>query len=248
MVQNELTPSIELQQITCHFDQCYGVSNISFILNKGALLSICGPSGSGKTTLLRLVAGLESPDNGKMWINGSSVSKPGSIVPPHKRNCAMIFQNLALWPHMTIASHINFVLPDLSNSERQDRVELVLSQVKLNDRADNYPHHLSGGEQQRLAIARAIAGKPDLLLMDEPFSSLDFKLKMEMMELLNNLRDEREMTVIYVTHNLDEIMYLSDHVLVMEKGNASFFGSKNEFTRQFADDLKMSAEWMGCKL
>ena len=247
MVQNKLTPSIELHKVTCHFDQYYGIHDISFILHKGKLLSICGPSGSGKTTLLRLIAGLEPPDSGVIQINGSSVSTPDATIPPHRRHCAMIFQNLALWPHMTVAAHLHFILPYLSKSERLDRVTLVLNQVKLANKADNYPHHLSGGEQQRLAIARAIAGKPDILLMDEPFSSLDFRLKKEMMGLLSNLRNEREMTVLYVTHNLDEIMHLSDNVLVMEKGDAVFFGSKAEFAHQFENDLKTAGEWMRCK-
>ena len=141
---------------------------------------IVGPSGSGKTTLLRMIAGLESPDDGEIWLDGRHVSAPRRIVvAPHARRIGFVFQDLALWPHMSVRDHLEFVLKAarVSRQERVDWTRDVLTLVRIADMADRYPHQLSGGEQQRVALARALVGRPRLLLLDEPLSSLDPELR-----------------------------------------------------------------------
>lgn len=162
---------IEVKNVFKKYREIDALKDVSFKVNKNILLTILGPSGSGKTTLLRLIAGLERPDKGKILLDGKIVSTPSKIVLPYKRKISMIFQNLSLWPHMTVEQHLNFVLKD------SKKIENILDKVKLTGFKKRYPHQLSGGEKQRLAIARALITEPSYLLMDEPFSHLDFSLK-----------------------------------------------------------------------
>lgn len=219
---------IEVKNVFKKYGEIDALKDISFKVNKNILLTILGPSGSGKTTLLRLIAGLERPDKGKILLDGKIVSTPSKIVPPYKRKISMIFQNLSLWPHMTVEQHLNFVLKD------SKKIENMLDKVKLSGFKKRYPHQLSGGEKQRLAIARALITEPSYLLMDEPFSHLDFSLKKEMISLLLNLRKDLKMTIVYVTHNLDEVMALADEIIVMGKGEIAFQGNKEKFLKVHA--------------
>ena len=170
----------------------------------GEWIVIVGPSGSGKTTLLRLVAGLEPPDEGDVWLDGRPVSAPRRIlVPPYQRGLGFVFQDLALWPHMTVSRHLEFVLNGrhLSASDRQTRVRDALALVRIDQMAERYPHQLSGGEQQRAALARAVVTRPRLLLLDEPLSNLDPDLRTVLRGELVRIRRELGLTVLHVTHD-----------------------------------------------
>lgn len=189
-----------------------------------------GCSGCGKSTLLRLVAGLETPNEGQVSIENKIVSGAGQFIEPHQRQVSLVFQDLALWPHMTVKEHIEFVLP--AKKQQKDNhlsvTESVLDDVNLLGYENRYPHELSGGEQQRLAIARAIAPKPKYLLMDEPFSNLDSLLKDSLLKLILNLKTEWGMGVLCVTHNIDEANILADRIAIMQHGRIVQFESKKD--------------------
>jgi len=210
---------------------------ISFQVPAGHLLVITGPSGSGKTTLLRLIAGLERPDTGSITAGGKVVSDAATLIPPIGRGCAMVYQNLALWPHMTVRKHLEFVADKGPLAAKEERIHTVLEQAGLQRKSEVYPHMLSGGEQQRLAIARALMNRPKLLLMDEPFSHLDVVLKMKMIRLLQEVRSYIEGTVLYVTHNLDEMQSLADSVLFIKDGRSLYFDSYRVFQDQLNKTL-----------
>lgn len=233
---------LQTKNITKSYDKAEAVNEVSFHLAPGEVLAILGPSGSGKTSLLRLIAGFERPDEGIVSIEGIDVSSPLKMIEPSKRKLSMIFQDLALWPHMTVRQHIEFVLKkdklpkDVLNSE----ITTILNHVSLNGHNSRYPHQLSGGEKQRLAIARALASHAKYLLMDEPFSNLDSILKEELQDLVIELKNSLQMGIIYVTHNIEEALVLADTIAVMNKGMFEQIDSKenvlnnpkNEFVRR----------------
>jgi iron(III) transport system ATP-binding protein len=224
---------IEFVNISKSYGRTKAVSKVSFHVPPLTHLAVLGPSGSGKTTLLRLLSGLERPDGGRIVIEGEAVSHPSYIKAPHKRNLAMIFQGLALWPHMTVREHLEFALKGRQGRSVPDDIPIVLTQVALEPLQKRYPHQLSGGERQRLAIARALVARPSILLMDEPFSHLDFLLRREMTSLLMHLREQTEMTMVYVSHNLEEALALADEVLVLQRGVVDFFGKKEEMVEAY---------------
>lgn len=215
---------IEFEKVSKSFRNTRVLENVSFKVDSQKLLAILGASGSGKTTLLRLIAGLEMPCKGKILQDGVTVSTPDYRLPPYRRKLSMIFQNLCLWPHMTVAEHLGFVLDGVSKADRPEVIDEMLQRMDLDKLRSRYPYQLSGGEQQRLAVARSLITRPAFLLMDEPFSHLDFILKKEMMSLLLKLRENTPMTIVYVTHNLDEAMTLADKIMAMEKGKTVFYG------------------------
>ena len=233
---------IGIRNLKKRYGKVVAVQGVTLELPSTEILAVVGPSGCGKTTLLRLVAGLESPDEGSVVIGGVEVSSPTQMVAPHKRGLSMIFQDLALWPHMTVSEHIKFVLKkdELSREDLESEAHGFQEDVNLNGYQNRYPHELSGGEQQRLAIARALASKPTYLLMDEPFSNLDVILKDELQVLIRKLRDRHEMGIIYVTHNTEEALILADRIAVMNEGRLEQIDSKekilshpkNEFVRR----------------
>ena len=192
------------------------------------IVVVLGPSGCGKTTLLRLIAGLDQPDGGEISIDGRCVSSKQHLVAPQRRNISMIFQDLALWPHMRVLENVTFGLNKVVNgyAALQDQAQDALSWVSLDKLGRRYPHQLSGGERQRLAIARALAPGRPYLLMDEPFSSLDPVLKEEMVGLVKRLQQTLQTTILYVTHNLDEALALADRILLMDQGR--FVGQLGE--------------------
>jgi len=197
------------------------------------LLAVIGPSGSGKTTLLRLIAGLEKPDGGQIRLNSVVVSGPETLVPSYRRNLSMIFQDLALWPHMTVSEHLQFAVPEGRHADASAIVRTFLQKLHLDRLQARYPAQLSGGEKQRLAIARALISSPSYLLMDEPFSQLDFRLRKEMHAWLQTIQQETPLTVVYVTHSLDEVMLMADDVLVLDKGAVKFEGNRTAFQLAF---------------
>lgn len=212
---------IQVSDLSKNYDQISVLKKISFKLEDKESLVILGSSGSGKTTLLRLLAGFEKLDGGTIEIDSKTMSSSTIHKAPNLRNMSMIFQDLALWPHMSLFENVNFALQHLafSKNERTERVNEILSQVSLSDKTERFPHQLSGGEKQRLAIARAIGPLPQYILMDEPFNNLDVFLKKEMMDLIIKLTNKRDMAILYVTHNFDEVLHLADRVVVVNQGN-----------------------------
>jgi len=188
-------------------------------LADGRFLALLGPSGSGKTTLLRAVAGLERLDAGEIWIGGRCVSAPDRHLPPEHRRVAVVFQNHALWPHMTLAANVAFPLEQqrVPAAQRRLRVEAALATVGLTGLDNRLPHQLSGGQQQRVALARALVAEPEVLLFDEPLASLDGTLRHELMRHTAALKD-RGLTCLYVTHSQEEALALADTVAVMMQG------------------------------
>jgi ABC-type Fe3+/spermidine/putrescine transport system ATPase subunit len=183
--------------------------DVSLDVAAGDSVALVGPSGIGKTTLLRIVAGLERPDTGDVWIAGRRATQGGSIlVPPHQRGIGFVFQDLALWPHMTVAQSLMFVLrsatPAIRRIEQQRMVDEMLRLVHIDGLGDRYPHQLSGGEQQRAAFARALVHRPRLMLLDEPFSSLDVNLRQDMRATLRELRATFGFATVFVTHDREE--------------------------------------------
>lgn len=200
------------------------LKDISLNIENGNSLALLGPSGSGKTSILRVIAGLDRPSKGEVRIDGQRASSPGELLPPAKRRISMIFQNLALWPHMTAWGNIEFVLnkkPRKTKEEVREKIESLLDMVHLQELKDMYPGELSGGERQRLAIARALGTEPRYLLMDEPFSNLDDLLRTELLRFTQTLKDRDDMTLIYVTHNVEEALLLGDMIAVINKGAIS---------------------------
>jgi len=197
------------------------VDRVSLEVASGEAVVILGPSGCGKTTLLRLVAGLDVPDEGEIGLEGRQVARAGrSLVPPHDRRIGFVFQDLALWPHLTVRGNLAFVLGSvgLANAARDERIRDVLALVRIDGLANRYPHQLSGGEQQRAALARTLVGQPRLLLLDEPFSSLDPDLRQALRTELAALQRTRALTTLYVTHDREDARVLADRIVVMRAG------------------------------
>jgi iron(III) transport system ATP-binding protein len=187
----------------------------------GEALVVLGPSGCGKTTFLRLLAGLEVPDRGEILLGERTVATAGrNLVPPHHRGVGFVFQDLALWPHLTVAENLGFVMGSVRvpKAERPSRAREMLGLVRIEAFAERYPHQLSGGEQQRAALARALVGRPQLLLLDEPFSSLDPELRETLRTELSALRRRLGLTTIYVTHDRQDEVALADRIVTMRDG------------------------------
>ena len=221
---------VELKDITKYFGDVRALHRISFEIKKGECLGLLGPSGCGKTTLLRLIAGFEEPDSGEIIIDNQIVCGPKNIVPPQKRNLGMVFQDLALWPHMTVMENIAFGLKGrkLKKADVDERLDEVLTTVSLNGQRVNYPHMLSGGEKQRAALARAIVLRPRILLLDEPLSNLDPLLKEDIKELILKVKQNFNTTLVYVTHDQNEAADIADRIVVMKDGGIEQTGTKEE--------------------
>ena len=217
-----MTPAfLDLRGVTKRRGNCAVVDVVSLVVRAGESVIIVGPSGSGKTTLLRIVAGLDTPDEGEVWLDGRCASASRRIVvPAYERRIGFVFQDLALWPHMTIGQHLDFVLKacGISAPERVARARDALTRARIGEMANRYPHQLSGGEQQRAALARAIVTRPRLLLLDEPLSNLDPELRAELRDELARIRRELDLTVLHVTHDREEAAELADRLVRMRAG------------------------------
>ncbi|MEC7488680.1 MAG: ABC transporter ATP-binding protein [Pseudomonadota bacterium] len=209
---------LKIDAVSYHLEKQQILDDISFEAADGELLCLLGPSGSGKTSILRLIAGLAAPDNGTISINGVAVSSQSGITPPHKRNIGYLFQDFALFPHLNVMQNIQYGLTGVEKSKSLSRTRELLDQVKLQDHAEKFPHMLSGGEQQRVALARAIASRPRLLLLDEPFSSLDTSLRQQVREETIQIAANHGLTTIMVTHDPDEAMSLADRIVLINEG------------------------------
>ncbi|GAB4173495.1 MAG: ABC transporter ATP-binding protein [Rhodocyclaceae bacterium] len=192
------------------------VSEVAFAIEEGELFTLLGPSGCGKTTLLRLIAGFYTPDAGEVRFDDRVVND----LPPHQRGIGMVFQNYALWPHMTVAENIGYGLKlrRIPHAEIASRVDGVLEKVKLGGLGGRNPGQLSGGQQQRVALARALVLNPEILLLDEPLSNLDAKIRIQVRAEIRKLQKELGITTVYVTHDQEEALTLSDHIAVFNKG------------------------------
>ncbi len=212
------TPAVALSGVSKTYGRTVAADGVDLRVLPGELVTLIGPSGCGKSTVLRLLAGLERPDSGSILLAGTEVAGPRRFVAPERRRVGLVFQDHALFPHLTVARNVGFGLDRLSRSERGARVAEVLALVRLGDLAARYPHELSGGEQQRVALARALAPGPTVVLLDEPFSSLDETLRAQVRaELVGVLRETRT-TAVLVTHDQTEALSVGDRVVVMRAG------------------------------
>jgi sn-glycerol 3-phosphate transport system ATP-binding protein len=217
---------IEIQNATKKWGGAVGVDNVSLSIAKGSFVVLLGPSGCGKSTTLRLIAGLESPDQGRVLINGRDVT----AEPPSKRGISMVFQSYALFPHLSVAENIVFGLKvrGVGRAERTERLETALQRTGLKGYEHRKPAQLSGGQRQRVALARAIIADHPICLMDEPLSNLDAKLRHSVRQEIRSLQRQLDMTVIYVTHDQTEAMAMADVVVLMKDGRIEQFGSPQE--------------------
>jgi ABC-type Fe3+/spermidine/putrescine transport system ATPase subunit len=212
---------IRLVNVTKRFGNRAVLNHVSLDVAEGEIVALLGASGCGKTTTLRIIAGLETPDTGEVWIAGKCVAADGrNLVQPSRRGIGFVFQDLALWPHFTIADSLDFVLAasGVLRYERAVRISEVLRLVQIEALGDSYPSQLSGGEQQRAAIARALIARPGLMLLDEPMSNLDEALKVDLLNELAALQKALNVTTIYVTHDRNEAARLAHRVIVMRNG------------------------------
>ncbi|MFD1645307.1 ABC transporter ATP-binding protein [Haloarchaeobius litoreus] len=224
-------PSVEDGETVLELDdvsKAYGselvIDGLSLSVREGEILTMLGPSGCGKTTTLRLIAGLERPDRGGIRLNGERVSGGGSFVVPEQRGVGVVFQEFALFPHMTAAENVAFGLTDMDDEATAERVDEMLDLVGLQSHRDAHPDELSGGQQQRIALARSLAPEPKMLLLDEPFSNLDVDLRVEMREEVRRILKEAGVTAVSVTHDQEEAMSISDRVAVMSEGQIEQVG------------------------
>ena len=218
-MSNPTPPCLQLQAVSHAYGERQIVDNISFSLASGQIGCLLGPSGCGKTTLLRCLAGFETPGSGSIRLNGRELFGAGLNVPPQQRGIGMVFQDYALFPHLTIADNIGFGLQRLDKAARRQRVNDLLQLIGLEALASRYPHQLSGGQQQRVALARALAPKPTRLLMDEPFSNLDVDLRKRLGEDIRRLLKHEGMTAILVTHDQDEAFAIADEIGIVHQGH-----------------------------
>jgi spermidine/putrescine transport system ATP-binding protein len=228
-----------LEGVGKSFDQVVAVDGVSFAVRRGEFFSLLGPSGCGKTTTLRLIAGFERPDSGRIELRGQDVAG----LPPNRRNVNTVFQQYALFPHLTVAGNVGYGLKQrhLPPSAKAERLDRALTTVRLTELRDRYPRELSGGQQQRVALARALVNEPAVLLLDEPLAALDLKLRKAMQVELKALQERVGITFLYVTHDQEEALTLSDRIAVMNHGRILQEGSPEEIyerpTSKFVADF-----------
>jgi sulfate/thiosulfate transport system ATP-binding protein len=229
---------IAVDNVSKRFGSFQAVERVSLEIESGSLVALLGPSGSGKSTLLRLIAGLESPDAGRIWLTGTDATYQSV----QERNIGFVFQHYALFKHMTVRQNIAFGLDirQVSADKTKKRVEELLDLVQLSGLGDRYPSQLSGGQRQRVALARALAVEPKVLLLDEPFGALDAKVRKDLRAWLRRLHDEVHVTTVFVTHDQEEAMEVSDKIVVMNKGKVEQMGTPAEIYDRPASAFVMS--------
>ncbi len=238
---------LALKNVSKHFGNFTAVRDFNLDVNKGEFVSFLGPSGCGKTTTLRMIAGFEIPSSGEITINGADITNKS----PNQRNVGMVFQSYALFPNMTVAQNIGFGLQVRKEKEAdvKDRVAEMLSIISLESKADSYPYQLSGGQMQRVALARALAIRPEVLLLDEPLSALDAKIRVSLRGEIRSIQQKLGITAIYVTHDQEEALSLSDRIVVMNMGEMEQIGTPFEiynfpttvFTANFVGTLNTTS-------
>ena len=238
---------VRIEHVFKRFGGVTAVNDFNLVVKDGEFVSILGPSGCGKTTTLRMIAGFERATEGEIYIGEQCVSSSikGSFAPPEKRDIGMVFQSYAVCPHMTVAENVGYPLKiqKVDKTERERRVQEMLELVHLGEYGKRYPNQLSGGQQQRVALARALVAEPGLLLLDEPLSNLDAKLRESMRFEILEIQKKTGITVVYVTHDQGEAMAMSDRVVVMSMGVVQQIGAPHEIYTQPAN--KMVAYFIG---
>lgn len=225
-------PALELSNITKKFGSAVALKDLTLTVEAGEIICLVGHSGCGKTTLLKIISGVDTPDSGTITMNGTPIAGSTYFVEPERRRIGVVFQDYALFPHLTVAQNILFGLRKISKNQANLRTREMLELVDLNHKADQYPHMLSGGEQQRVALARALAPKPDILLMDEPFSNLDRGLRERVRSETIALLRKLGTTVIFVTHDAEEALSTGDRVVLMKTGRIIQVGTPRDLYDQ----------------
>lgn len=241
-----MTPRLIVRNLTKTFESTTVVDDVSLALRPGQVTCLLGPSGCGKSTTLRMIAGLEHPDSGEITLDNHTLLADGLSVPPEHRGIGLMFQDFALFPHMSVADNIAFGLRDAGSAKAQE-VERLLSYVRLEHLRDQFPHALSGGEQQRIALVRALAAKPKVMLMDEPFSGLDNRLRDAIRDETLAVLKEAQTSVILVTHEPEEAMRMADEIALMRHGKIVQSGApyniynapKSKYALSFFSDINV---------
>jgi iron(III) transport system ATP-binding protein len=234
---------LEARNVSVAYGDSLVVRDLSFVLEQGLIGCLLGPSGCGKTTLLRAIAGFEPVSAGEILLHGRRVSAPGDTLAPERRRVGMVFQDFALFPHLTVAQNVGFGLRRLGRRERKHRVAELLELVGLSQAARQYPHALSGGMQQRVALARALAPRPDILLLDEPFSSMDAELREQLAREIRALLEREGVTAILVTHDQLEAFAMADQIGVIANGRLHQWDTGFELYHEPAD--RFVADFIG---
>ena len=208
------------------------VDGLSFAAERGEIFALLGPSGSGKTSTLRMIAGFERPERGRIVLDGKRIEGDGAFVPPERRNVGFVFQEFALFPHLTVMENVTFGLRGIPKQERAARAMEILERAQLAEYAGRYPRQLSGGQQQRVALARAMAPRPHVILMDEPFGSLDPDLREDARRKIRGVFREHEMSAVFVTHDQTEALGFADRIGVLREGRVEQVGTPEELYNQ----------------
>ncbi|WP_104037361.1 ABC transporter ATP-binding protein [Vibrio jasicida] len=235
--------ALSIKNLTCQYDDQTVLESLSLEVEQGQIVCLLGASGCGKTTLLKAIAGLLPLSSGQMSLNCLTIDDGKNWLPPEQRNIGMIFQDYALFPHLTVAENIAFGLKNETAQQKLMKVEEMLSLVHLKGYGDRYPHQLSGGQQQRVAIARSLAYKPDLLLLDEPFSNIDTQVRHELIREIRKIFKEQGVTAIFVTHSREEAFAFADKMAVMNHGVIEQYGTASELYYQ--PSSKFVADFLG---
>ena len=236
-----MAAAIEFQNVTKRFGDNRVVDSVTLKIEPGELFFLLGPSGCGKTTLLRCLAGFYTPEEGRILIGGRDVAS----LPPEQRDTGMVFQSYALWPHMTVRENVAFGLDlrKVSKAETKQRVDEALAMVKMTERAEYKPNQLSGGQQQRVALARALVIRPACLLLDEPLSNLDAKLRLEMRTEIRRICKKAGLTAVYVTHDQKEALSIADRLAILDKGKPQQIGTPSDVYR--SPNSRLVANFIG---
>ncbi|MED5503038.1 MAG: ABC transporter ATP-binding protein, partial [Pseudomonadota bacterium] len=235
--------ALSIKNLTCQYDDQTVLESLSLEVEQGQIVCLLGASGCGKTTLLKAIAGLLPLSSGQMSLNCLTIDDGENWLPPEQRNIGMIFQDYALFPHLTVAENIAFGLKNETAQQKLLKVEEMLGLVHLKGYGDRYPHQLSGGQQQRVAIARSLAYKPDLLLLDEPFSNIDTQVRHELIREIRKIFKEQGVTAIFVTHSREEAFAFADKMAVMNHCVIEQYGTASELYYQ--PSSKFVADFLG---
>ncbi|GKW54191.1 ABC transporter ATP-binding protein [Pseudoalteromonas shioyasakiensis] len=232
-----------IKDLAYQYNATQVLSELNLNVEQDEIVCLLGASGCGKTTTLKAIAGILQPEQGYMSIDSKVVNDSGLFVAPEKRNIGMMFQDYALFPHLTVSDNIAFGLSNMSKAQKRERVDEMLSLVKLDGCAKRYPHQLSGGQQQRVAIARALAYKPSLLLLDEPFSNIDTQVRFELIADIRRIIKAQQVSAVFVTHSKEEAFAFADTLAVMHGGKIAQQGSPEQLFSQ--PNSKVVAEFLG---